>query len=91
MTKRTLVTAGLVCFFGLLVPFASPLPIAEIVPVGPVAACAQEVGDLDDCFSNCHTYGMFWYERQGYDAGAAEFEWCMEEFCGGMGEGDEGA
>ena len=81
MTKRTFLTASLLSFFSLFVPSTTALPVAKVV--GPTVACAQEI-ELDDCFSNCHSYGMYWYERQGYDAGAAEFEWCMEEFCGGM-------
>ena len=88
MIKRTLLTAALFSFFALFVPFATPSPVAEMAIIGPTVLCAQDDDhiDLDDCFSECHSYGMFWYERQGYDAGAAEFEWCMEQFCGGMGE-----
>lgn len=84
MTKRTVLTTVLLSFLGLFAPFTTSLPVTEIAAVGPTVACAQEVGELDDCFSNCHSYGMYWYERDDYAAGAAEFEWCMEKFCGGM-------
>lgn len=87
MTKRTLVTTALFSFFALFVPFTPPFPVAEVAIVGPSVACAQDDHiDIDGCFSGCHDHGMWWLNREdcGYDCAAAWFEWCMDEFCGGM-------
>lgn len=58
--------------------------VALVVLAIPVSA--QLAPCCDPCFEGCHDHGMWWLEREGCDLACASawFEWCMDEFCGGM-------
>lgn len=45
---------------------------------------AQDLGDLDPCFEECHGIAMLEYLRGNEDKASEFFEDCMETFCGGM-------
>lgn len=70
----------------MLLPISSPVRVADMHLVGPMAGCAQEVGDLDPCFDVCHGFGMWQLGQEDCDLECASdwFEQCMEYNCGGM-------
>ena len=55
--------------------------VLAVAAVLTLPAAAQLAPCCDPCFEECHMNAMYYYYRDGYVAGAAWFDFCIETRC----------